>query len=154
VLIVIKFDPIIGRCRFTQDQKHRLSVGSPPGREFLEASPRGKLVPRRVRHTASVINGPGPGDTSGNVVGGRDRPCTDMWRSSGCSIGLRSVLGGGLSAVLMRARCALGVAELAERDGLVNGPGCRTITADRQRLLESRGPLRQPVHRRRRRSAR
>ena len=66
MIIVIKFDLIIGRCRFTQDPKHRLSVGSPPGREFLEASPPGKLVLRRVRHTASVINGPGPGDTSGN----------------------------------------------------------------------------------------
>ena len=40
----------------------------------------------------------------------------------------------------MRARRALGVAELAGRDGLVNGPGCRTVTADRQRLLDRRGP--------------
>ena len=49
-----------------------------------------------------------------------------MCRSSSCSIGLRSVLGGRLSAVLMRARRALGVTELAGRDGLVNGPKERT----------------------------
>ena len=45
-----------------------------------------------------------------------------------------------LSAVLMRARRALGVAELAGRDGRVNGPGCCTVTADRQRHLDRRGP--------------
>ena len=75
--------------------------------------------------------------------------CTCAWRarstmykcrSSGCSIGLRSVLGGRLSAVLMRARRALGMTELAGRDGLVSGPGCLTVTADRRRLLEQRGP--------------
>jgi hypothetical protein len=75
--------------------------------------------------------------------------CTCDWRvistmhkcrNSGCSIGVRSVLGGRLSAVLMRARRALGVAELAGRDGRVNGPGCRTVKADSQRLLDGRGP--------------
>ena len=35
---------------------------------------------------------------------------------------------------------ALGTAELAGRDGPVNGPDCRTVTADCQRLLEQRGP--------------
>jgi hypothetical protein len=61
-------------------------------------------------------------------------------RSSGRSTRLRSVLGGRLSAVLMRARRALSVAELAGRDGRVNGPGCRTVKADSQRLLDGRGP--------------
>ena len=42
--------------------------------------------------------------------------------------------------MLMRARRALGVAELAGRDGRMIGPGCRTVMADRQRLLEQRGP--------------
>ena len=55
-------------------------------------------------------------------------------------LAVRSVLGGRLSAVLMRARRALGVAELAGRDGRMIGPGCRTVMADRQRLLEQRGP--------------
>ena len=40
----------------------------------------------------------------------------------------------------MHARRALGTAELAGRDGPVNGPDCRTVTADCQRLLEQRGP--------------
>ena len=50
------------------------------------------------------------------------------------------MLGGRLRAVLMHARRALGTAELAGRDGPVNGPDCRTVTADCQRLLEQRGP--------------
>ena len=57
-----------------------------------------------------------------------------------CSGGVRLVLGGRKRAVLMRARRALGAAELAGRDGLVNCPGCRTVTAECQRLLELRGP--------------
>ena len=45
-----------------------------------------------------------------------------------------------MRASLLCIRRALGVAELAGRDGLVNGPGCRTVAADRQRLLDRRGP--------------
>ena len=70
----------------------------------------------------------------------RVRSAMHMCRSSSCSIGLRSVLAGRWNAVLMRARRALGVAELAGRDGRMIGPGCRTVMADRQRLLEQRGP--------------